>query len=363
MDPYKKEDLNVSQLLGKRRRPVVQVAPKTVSVPKVVTGPVESSKLFAQTTAYDFKCPLWNPKSPFYEDISYDDIYGTLQSYFKGRGGKPLLLVGPPGCGKTYAVLHFAKGLLDYFDDCEMADFLRTSSLTDLPTAYIDRIEALTTEQRAVLRDCIRAKKHRKLILTTDDANEEPAKGLLKDLCVVKFEKPTDAWLLRVVKVHAPSMPDSLQKQLVNACNQNVASLLNILDFVTKDTSIQFDASTMVMDTYADVPKRVYQYLYGTAKERPTSDVSFLNTMLLCNVSQSCKTMDQLTFAMDHLTCVDLFDYSLDDETKGTIVHETMERCPKLSKQAKWFPLQWPKSVKPLERPTMNIDTISNAIK
>ena len=348
-----------------------------------------------------------NKDIPFLEDPNREDMFFAIEDWCKRpeRHPKPLLVIGPPGCGKTFAILHYTKFHVEAYDDHDLNDFLYTTGLYKRPPAMFDCIENLEMNEKSALKKAIDAMKDtkirmpRRLILTSEEAFVEPTKTWAKQCEVVKLEAPgptflrkclTETWKQLWPKTwHAETSPE-IVNAIQDACRFNVQACMSQLQFFafrksdTKDQSgghiVGHTAGQSVghtaghtglqvgsMDTFSDVPKMVHRYLYGTANHSElafsASDVSFLAQMLqlnsLQNVRASTNAVDQ---TMSRWSFFDIVDRQIESDVLFTHMDLSAKLMPKVHPNSRLF-LQWPKSLKPLERPTMGPDMLPTVEK
>jgi len=124
--------------------------PLQSSVPSLEPSFVKKRTLSLKTTILEPLQPNdYCSYIPFQEDSYQDSVYGSIEGWFKSckHGTKPLLVVGPPGCGKTSTIIHFSKKAnvdLEFYDDQDFEDFINANGLQNIRGPIVfDTIETL----------------------------------------------------------------------------------------------------------------------------------------------------------------------------------------------------------------------------
>lgn len=232
----------------------------------------------------------------FVDDVAQDEAYGAVQSWFRRpeRHPKPLLVIGPSGCGKSAIIRHFSRPQgLECYDDQDLADFLSPVGLRTKCPGLLDGIEGLDASERQLVKKALGAKNGRRLVLTAEDAFEEPAKSWSSSCHVVKFERPSPAHCVRVLVAHGSS--EDVARALVDSSDCNLGSAMAGLVF----------GRTGAPDVPMSAPKAVATLLRHEAVPciGGSSDVSFIHMLYglnavqaPCNVKTRLRTCDAVSF-------------------------------------------------------------------
>jgi hypothetical protein len=283
----------------------------------------------------------------FVDDVAQDDAYGTVQSWFKKpeRWVKPLLIVGPSGCGKSAIIRHFAGPFgIECYDDQDLPDFLSPLGLRTRCPGVLDAIEALDSIERPLVKKALSAKQGRRLVLTAEDAFEEPAKSWAPLCHVVKLEKPGESHCIKVLVAHGAS--ESVARSLVDSSNCNLGAAMAGLQF----------GRTGAPDVPMSAPKAVATLLRHA--EVPciggSSDVGFIHLLYglnalqaPCNVKTRLRTCDAVSF-------MDLLGHEMPTENMWDFLQLIASCGPQIDRLPKFI---WP-SAKKTATP-MSMDAIS----
>jgi hypothetical protein len=285
------------------------------------------------------------------EDPDRDDSFCAVDFWFRKptleASKKPLLLVGPPGSGKTSLLFKYGLGLEQYDEDLE--DFIESYGLRKRPAGLIDNIESLDRSERDILRSAVQ-KPTRRLVLTSDDIYSEPAKSLAKYCTLVKLDRPKRSFALKVLA----SIKNIGQKKLndiIESCGPesiNLSVITNALRWLTRSKAD--DCIDVHADMPMDVPKATASILFG--KQVPclggSADMSFLTMMLQLNVGQSSTTIKKLSTTLDQLSLLEIAEtrYIMDTETHWNYISAIGRLAPQVSSSSRFY-LIWPKSSKP----------------
>jgi hypothetical protein len=335
------------------KRPVL-VESSAAAAPAAPAAPAWPAAPAAPPVAAAARLPV------YIDDPAREDSVTGVESWLKacaiGKPLKPLLLVGPSGAGKTCLVRSAAARLLklplETFDDQDLADYLAPAGLRPRGPAFIDGIEALDATERLAVKAAIqKAPKGlaRALILTADDLFEDPAKAW-KSLCaVVRIDRPSRAFIVRLLKAKSSGMLEAHVAAAADAANGSTALAMNAARFLARTEAVKAGALSGA-DLLYDVPKAVGETLRG--RRVPclggSSDTSFYGQMVALQLPQTNCSIGALAKAIDRWSFYDASSIAreLDTDSHWTLVSLMASQGPKLAAGARWN-LEWPKSVKP----------------
>lgn len=311
---------------------------------------------------------LCGPKAPigpslpvfaFLDDPDRDDAFCAVDFWFRKpnleASKKPLLIIGPPGSGKTSLIHKYVPGL-EAYDDGLLEDFLQSHGLRTRPVGLLDNIESLDRSERDTLRKSIGT--GRRLILTSDDIFSEPAKSLLNKCTVVKLDRPRRPFAIKVM-ASIKNIGQKLLNDIIDSCGPetiNLSVLTNAVRWLTRSKAE--DRIDVHADMPMDVPKATASILFG--KQVPclggSADISFLTMMLQLNVIQCDVPIKKLSRTLDQLSLLEIAEtrYIMDTETHWSYLSLIGSSGPKVSGN-KRFNLIWPKGLKTQKTPAKDL--------
>ena len=389
LDVLIKPKRTVQTVVSRSLKPVVKeesphvetlnLKPATVpSQPKVQTVIQQPFSIVSKAETYTIDKTYTNipydARIPFFEDPNREDTFYAIENWCKKpeKHPKPLLLIGPPGCGKTFCLLHYTKFHIEAYDDHDLDDFLHTKGLYARPPAMFDCIEHLEVHEKSALKKVLESKhQSRRIILTSEDAFVEPAKTWAKLCHVIKIEAPsasfikkclTETWKELWPATWGPKCSEIIDS-IQEASRQNIQAAVAQLQFYGKQAPNETQTLDVgALDTFTDVPKMVYKYLYGTAGSSEvamgSADVSFLAQMLQLNTLQNSQApMRHVDRSLTQWSFYDIIDRYIETDILFAHMDLYARNIPKIANNSRCF-LQWPKSTKPLEKPTMSLNTL-----
>lgn len=305
----------------------------------------------------------------YIDDVAREAAIGAVESYFKSSATlKPLLLVGPPGAGRTCliesAAARYCKLPLERLDEQDLEDYLAPGGLKPRGPALIDGIEALDASERAVVRAALPKVvkgRARALVLVADDIFDEPAKSWKAHCTVVRLERPGRAFVLRLLRLRAPKAPPAMLDTIADAANGSTALAMNSLQFAMKKAGGSTSATGCGgADALFDVPRAIGTTLRGGKVQclGGSSDTAFFAHMVALQLPQTGASVSSLAKAMDRWSFYDAsgVDRLLDTESHWDLVSMCAAQGPKLAPSAKWT-MEWPKSTKAAEKPWYGCET------
>ncbi len=189
------------------------------------------------------------------ELIGNDDVKRKVRiwalNWKRGIKGKPLLLYGPPGIGKTslaYALAHEFGFLLielsasDFRDKNKINKILRysNSSLFGKPKLILlDDIDAMTSKDRGGISELSKLLKDPKLpiILTANDAWNQKLAAIRNECQLLQMKKPSPYQIFELLKKIKEkehiSVDDSKLMEIAKNAKGDVRSALNDLESLT----------------------------------------------------------------------------------------------------------------------------------
>ncbi len=199
--------------------------------------------------------PPWIIK---YQPARLKDVAGNsdairkIEEWFKTwkPGKKPLLLVGPPGVGKTTAAIALAKehGLeLLEMNASDVRDKKNIQRVAGLASEYgslfargrlilLDEVDGMSSVDRGGVSAIIEVIKNSRypIILTANDDYATPVRALLPYVEVVRFRKVNPltikAVLKRILDKEGIEVPDEVLDAVVKNASGNLKSAINDLE-------------------------------------------------------------------------------------------------------------------------------------
>jgi hypothetical protein len=271
--------------------------------------------------------------SNFCYDSLRDDSFFAIQKYCKAV--KPLMIVGPPGCGKTYLVQHYSDA--EFYDDQDVLDFVSLIGLRRRGPCVFDPIEGLDHEKKIIKKVLENHEKYRPIILIGEDKFSEPLKSWVKYCNVVNLEIPSKQFLKQVLSKHHSDK--AIIDSIVEHCRGNLGSAiqsLKIQTFSDADAPLDVFKAARLMTQGLKV-----QCLGGS------SDASFLTTLMQLNSFQVCKDSLMLSKKMELFSILDILEsrHILDGESTWDILSSIG------GPQTSTWKFEWPKSVAPKKDP------------
>ena len=241
---------------------------------------------------------------------------------------------------------------MEPLDDQDLDDFLAPAGLSARGPAFIDGIESLDASERAAVKSALAKSakgRARQLVFTADDLFEEPAKAWKAHCTVVRLERPSRAFLLKLLRAKWPDISQGHLAAAADGANGSASMAVNIAGFLGR-TSATGAGAISGADALFDVPKAVGETLRGkkVACLGGASDTAFYGQMVALQLPQTGCALGTLAKAIDRWSFYDASGISreLDSDSHWTLVHMMASQGPKLAAGARWN-LEWPKSCKP----------------
>jgi hypothetical protein len=236
-----------------------------------------------------------------------------------------------------------------------MEDFIAAHGLKPRIPGLIENLESLDRKERDILRKSF-SLKQRRLIFTSDDLFQEPAKSFAKWCTVVKLDRPKRPFALRILAALDNTVKKDTLIEIIDACSSpdaiNLSLLINAFHWLLKRSC--GDKIDVHADMLMDVPKAAASILYGKRLLclGGSADVSFLTLMLQLNTPQTDCSIKTLSKSLDQFSLLEIVEerHIMDTETHWNYVSLIGSSGPKVNPKSKFW-LTWPKSSKPIDQP------------
>lgn len=307
---------------------------------------VEASKAFEIKHEANVQQVKASPGPCFYQDTSRENIYATLDKWFKVKSLQALLLVGPTGSGKTALIEYFAHKYCVKLDINDEPDEDSFSSTFFKGPLVLDSLETLDPSIRALLKKNLN--KLRPLIITAEDRFAECVKAIQKFCTTVFVERPSKQFIKNVLL--RKQCPDFLAEEISISANGNLGVAVHA-NFWTRTTTSTKGASKMFTESPLDVQKATRCLLLGQ-RLSCIGDVAFLmlqvqnNTLPVSALAQS--DIKKLAKAFDGFSLLDLMETKkwFTTEELWSAMECVIDVGPKLLTNQQKFSYEWPKSLK-----------------
>lgn len=285
------------------------ISPTTTNAPAVV---VEQSKFASQKVPQ----PTLLAK-PLYQD----DVCKRIEAYITGREASCVLcLVGPAGCGKTYAIDYVASKLglcvNTWHGDEDEYDQLFKRPLAGRRIVVLDEISEAVDLDKVL---------HVRGILTTTDAYDGVMRSLRKKVDLLAMKAYTTSNVATIVSSACNTSYD-IGLTVAAQCAQDIRYGITMLRFAiqTKRAKKEGDKSILTAhDAQFSLFRDVSEAFSGHPRNGVQSSDMFLYTaMMQGNLAERTSNINRLVSASDTFAHIDVLDINVPTENVLDIAHQ-----------------------------------------